>query len=224
MKEIVMTDIDHVPLLPEPPLRESAPGDDRKRSFPWRRSLALVGVLVGGLAIGAGSFAFAAGDDQSGWKQGLRLAIVQHLVAHALDAVGATAAQEAKAHDIIAAKFAEVAPESKQREAMRKQAVELLSAPTIDRAAVEKLRAEAVANFDAKSKAIVSGLLDIADVLTPPQRAQLSAQIEEIGKHMEEMGKHMEEMGRHGPMGGAHHGRWMDDEPSDGPDSGPDKD
>ena len=52
--------------------------------------------------------------------------------------------------------------------------------------------------FDAKSKLVVSGLLDIADLLTPEQRTQLAAEIE----HMRSMGG--------GPMGG--------------PDIGPGKD
>ena len=212
-----MTDIDHEPLAPEPPMQQPAPGNGRKRPFAWRRSLALLGVLAGGVAIGAGGFALAdAGIDQLGWKQGARLAIVQHVVAHALDTVGASAEQEAKAHDIIAIKFAEVAPDPRQHEAMRKQALDLIAAPTIDRAAVEKMRADAVASFDAKSKAVVAGVLDIADLLTPPQRAQLAVEIGEMAQHgpMGPWG------GQMGPWGGPHHGHPMDD----GPDSGPDKD
>ena len=137
---------------------------------------------------------------------------MQHVVAHALDTVGASAEQEAKVHDIIAIKFAEVAPDPRQHEAMRKQALDLIAAPTIDRAAVEKLRADAVASFDAKSKAVVAGVLDIADLLTPPQRAQLAVEIEA--------------MAQHGPMGwgGMRRAPFMDDRPGNGPDSGPDKD
>jgi Spy/CpxP family protein refolding chaperone len=206
----MMTDIDHVPLLPEPPLRELAPRDDRNRPSGWRRSLALVGVLAGGMAIGAGGFAVAAaGIDHLGWQRGARLAMIQHVVAHALDSVGASAEQEAKAHDIIAMKFVEIAPDPQQHEAMRKRALDLIGAPAIDRAAVEKLRADAVASFDAKSKAVVAGVLDIADLLTPPQRAQLAVQLDEMAQH-----------GPMGPWGGARRGRPMDD----GPDSGPDKD
>jgi Spy/CpxP family protein refolding chaperone len=132
--------------------------------------------------------------------------MVQRAVSHALDSVGASADQEAKVHDIIAAKFADIAPDPKEHAAMRKQALDLLAAPTIDRAAVEKLRADLVARFDTKSKAFVAGLLDVADQLTPPQRAELSAEIEA--------------MAARGPMGGWRHGPPMDG----GPDSGPDKD
>jgi Spy/CpxP family protein refolding chaperone len=140
-----------------------------------------------------------------GSKHGPRLAMVQTMVSHTLDSVGASAEQEAKVHDIIAAKFADIAPDPQEHQAMRKQALDLLAAPTIDRAAVEKLRADVVARFDAKSKAVVAGVLDVADQLTPPQRAELAARIEE--------------MAQRGPMmGGFHHGPPMDGGPDNGPD------
>jgi periplasmic protein CpxP/Spy len=214
-KEMDMTDIDHETLQPEPPLRE--PQQEERRGFSaWTRSLLVVGGLTAGLAIGVGSLALAAGSiDAMHWNHGARLAIVQHVVARALDSVGATAAQEDKVHDIIAANFADIAPNPKEREAMRKQALDLLGAPTIDRAAVEKLRADAVANFDAKSKKLVSGVLDIADQLNPQQRAELAAHIEQMAQRWPRGGH-----GGHSMDGGPHDG----DAPDGGPDSGPNKD
>jgi protein CpxP len=216
MKEIVMTDIDNLNLPPEPPLRQAEPEDGHVRYPSWRRNFAFAGVLIVGVALGAGSFAMAAaGADNLGWKQGMRLALIQGAVSHALDSVGANAAQEAKVHDIIAIKFAEIAPNPAEHEAMRKQALELLAAPTIDRAAVEKMRADAIANIDAKSKTLVGGLLDIADQLTPQQRTALTAEIGEMAQHGSMMG----------PWGGWRHGHSMGDDGAKGaPDSGPDKD
>jgi hypothetical protein len=105
MKEIVMTDIDNVTLLPEPPLREPTQNSRGNSGFAWSRALTMVGVLTAGLALGAGGFAVAAGGaDHLGWKRGAHLALVQAAVSHALDSVGANAAQEAKVHDIIAIK------------------------------------------------------------------------------------------------------------------------
>ncbi len=80
-----------------------------------------------------------------------------------------------------------------------------------DPAAVETLRADIVAKFDAKSKAIVGGVLDIADQLTPAQRTALTAEIQAMAEH--------------GPMGmggmdGEHHQHMMDG----APDRGDDKD
>ncbi len=173
----------------------------------------MIGVLVCGVALGVGGLAAAAaGMDPMGWRHGARLAFVQSAVAHALNSVGASAEQEAKVHDIIAAKFAEIAVKPDDHEALRKQALALLAAPTIDRAAVERLRADVVTIFDAKSKAVVGGLLDVADQLTPPQRAELAAELAD--------------MARRGPMTGwerGPHWRPMDGGPDGAPDNGPDK-
>lgn len=201
-----MTAIDNVPLKPESPLHEEGPQRGKGRPSAWPRALAMVGVLACGVALGVGGFAAAAGMDAGAWRQGARLAFVQGAVAHALDSVGASADQEAKIHDIIAAKFADIAPKPDDHEALRKRALELLAAPTIDRAAVERLRADAVALFDAKSKAVVGGVLEVADQLTPPQRAQLAQEIAD--------------MARRGPMMGGFGGPRF--HPMDrGPDSGP---
>jgi periplasmic protein CpxP/Spy len=147
----------------------------------WRPILVL-GLLLGGVTLGAAGYAATAAPDRSSWWESMRLAFVQHVVGHALDGVGASAAQEAKIHDIVAAKFTELAPNPDERAAMRKQALELFAAPTVDRAAVEKMRIEAVAKFDAKSKTIVAAVLDIAGQLTPAQRTQFAADIEVMAR------------------------------------------
>ena len=206
-----MTDMDHAPSQPEPPpQREPGRENGKGRLFTWPRFFVLSAALVFGLALGAGGFALAAGGlDRMGWGHGPRLAFVQRAVSHALDSIGASAEQEAKVRDIIAARFADVAPDPKEHAAMRKQALDLLAAPTIDRAAVEKLRADVVERFDAKSKAVVGAILEIADQLTPAQRSELSTQLEEMAQR-----------GPMGGWGGFHHGPMMDG----GPDGGPDKD
>jgi periplasmic protein CpxP/Spy len=57
---------------------------------------------------------------------------------------------------------------------MRKQMMEILKAPTIDRAAVEKLRTEQTARMDASSKIIADAVVEAAEVLTPEQRVKLA--------------------------------------------------
>lgn len=213
-----MSSIDNVPLQPQPPLQAPGPQNRGKKLFSWPGAIG-VGViaLAFGIAIGAGGLAIGAGMDQFGWRQGMHLAMIQQGASHMLDAIGANATQEAKVHDIIAAKFAEIAPDPKQHEAMRKQALDLLSAPTIDRDAVEKMRVQAVANFDAKSKQLVGAVLDIADQLTPAQRTQLAARLNEMAEHGPMMGGPM------GPWGGWRHHPMMEDGPDGGPDNAPGK-
>lgn len=60
----------------------------------------------------------------------------------------------------------------------RKQVIDTLAAPTIDRAKLESLRADQMKLADAATKRITDAVADIADVLTPAQRADLGQRIE----------------------------------------------
>ncbi len=187
-------------------------------SFPgfsgWRRPV-LVIALAGG-AIGAGGLAIAATTPgNSGWRHGPRLGRIQHVVREALDSVGATTAQEDKVHDIIAAAFSDMQQDRAQHVAMRKQVLDLLRAPTIDRDAVEKLRSEQVARFDARSKKMVGALLDAADQLTPEQRGKLADRLAWRMEHRD---------GREGRMDMNRDSRHFVHDHDDGPDGRSDRD
>lgn len=162
-----MTDFERMPRS-EPPLRRRGPlFAPAQRPFGART---MVVAVIGAVALSAGGVALAAGGwGQMGGRHGPPLARIQSFARIALDSVGATAAQEAKVHDIIATNLKDVGPDPK----MREEAFALLSAPAVDPAAADKLRAEIVANFDAKSKMIEATLLEIAGELTPEQRAKL---------------------------------------------------
>jgi protein CpxP len=210
--------VTHIDPIPSPPATVGK-GSPRPRTFALVTALACgLALGAGSLALGVGSLAAAAQETNRSGHPGMRLAFIQHATAFLLDSVGANAAQEAKAHDIIAANLVDLAPDPQQREAFRKQALDLLGAPSVDRAAVEKLRAEVVASFDAKSKKVVDSVLDIADELTPAQRAAAVARIEEFAQHGPMHGP------SGGPMGGwrgPHGGLPMD---GDTPDNSTDKD
>jgi periplasmic protein CpxP/Spy len=216
-----MNPIDNAASPPQPlPRAPRSPKGFSVKSRPFAvAALVTCGLALGGgsLVSGVGSLAAAAQESiHSAWSGGARLGFVQRAAAFLLDSVGATAAQESKAHDIIAAAFADIAPDPKQREAFRKQALDLLGAPTIDRVAVEKLRADAVASFDEKSKKIVSSLLEIVDELTPAQRAALTARIEEIAQHGPMGGPWGGPMGGwRGPPWGGPMGGWTPDNSTD---------
>ncbi|MBP0581704.1 Spy/CpxP family protein refolding chaperone [Labrys sp. LIt4] len=164
----------------------------------WPRVLVLGGAMAAGIALGAGGLAAAAVMGGGGWHHGPRLERIQNFVRMSLDSVAATSEQEAKVHDIIAAAYTDLAPKPEDRAAFRKQAVDLLRAPTIDKAAVEKLRSDFVARTDAKSKRFVEAVLSVADVLTPEQRAKLADRADLWAQRGPMMGGHRGHHDGHG--------------------------
>jgi protein CpxP len=167
----------------------SAPGTSGTQRR-WPRTLLLGGTLAVGMAMGAAGLAGAAVvGDHMGWQHhGPRLERIQGFVRMALDSVAASSDQEAKVHDVIATAFTEIAPKPEDRAAFRKQALDLLRAPTLDKAALEKLRADFVAQQDAKSKRFLDAVEQVADILTPDQRAKLADRAESWSLHRPMMG------------------------------------
>jgi protein CpxP len=155
------------------PMEQPSTTASRPHRARWGRTAILGATLVAGVAVGAGGLAAAAGG-MGGWHDGPRLGRIQAVVERAFDSVGATSDQEARAHDLVAATFKDLEPLRGRREALRNEVLSLLKAPTIDRAAAEKLRAQHVAELDAASKRLVTALVDLADILTPEQRAKLA--------------------------------------------------
>jgi Spy/CpxP family protein refolding chaperone len=62
--------------------------------------------------------------------------------------------------------------------AARMRAVELLTRDTIDRGAIEALRADQLQLAEQASRRIAQALADAAEVLTPAQRKELASRIE----------------------------------------------
>jgi len=58
--------------------------------------------------------------------------------------------------------------------ALRAQGIALLTAPTVDRAAVERVRADQIALAETASKRIAQALEDASDVLSPEQRRKIA--------------------------------------------------
>jgi periplasmic protein CpxP/Spy len=191
------------------------------RTSVLRRGAIAAALLGGGIVIGAAGFATAQGMGPGGWHHGWhgpKIGMIQFFAHAALENVGATSDQETKVHDIIAAAYQKVEPPEGQREEMRKQVLDLLKAPTIDRAAIEKMRAEKVADMDAKSKVIVNAALDAAAQLTPDQRVRLVHNVEARMDEREHGGWGHWGRGFGGPEHGEHGAA------EHGPDAGGDRD
>jgi Spy/CpxP family protein refolding chaperone len=100
--------------------------------------------------------------------------------------VGGTPEQKDKLLAIAKATAADMKPLREQHMQARQKAFGLLAAPTVDRAALEQLRASEMAAADAMSKRMVQSMADSAEVLKPEQRAKLA---ESMKKRMEGRGK-----------------------------------
>jgi periplasmic protein CpxP/Spy len=87
--------------------------------------------------------------------------------------VGASADQQAKIAAIAKTAAADLRPLVEKEMAARNQAVALLTAPTIDVAAIQRLIADQVTLTEAVTKRIGQMLTEAAGVLTPEQRKKL---------------------------------------------------
>ena len=149
------------------------PGRKRRRLL---LSGAVVLVLVAGAAAGARAFTVHHFNHHSGYMNGAAIPVdlVEQRIDHLLRTVDATPEQQTRLHGIVEAAIKDIDPLRKQLAGTRVQMAGLLATPQIDRAAVEQLRTERVAEMDQVSKRMVQALLDAADVLTPAQRKTLA--------------------------------------------------
>jgi periplasmic protein CpxP/Spy len=149
----------------------------RSRRWTWLMALPLAGALalpaVTALARpGLGPDAGELGHFGGGRRMG-----------KLLDAAGATDAQRAQ----IKAAWSGLRP---QMQALRQERMKLqgelrkaLTAPTIDTAAVERLRQEGVKLADRSSTLSTQGIVQSAQVLSPDQRQKVAAQLEKHHQH-----------------------------------------
>lgn len=92
-----------------------------------------------------------------------------------LDEVGASDDQKAKIGSILHAGFEPMASLHKDMANTHDALHKLLSAPTVDRAAIEQLRAAEIARLDSASRVATAAMADAAEVLRPDQRAKLAS-------------------------------------------------
>ncbi|MEO8925658.1 MAG: Spy/CpxP family protein refolding chaperone [Caulobacteraceae bacterium] len=88
--------------------------------------------------------------------------------------VDATDDQKARIKTILITSLSSLAALKPQVEGAPGDLKRLLTAPTIDRVALERLRAQLMVDLDQASKTLVQGLADAADALTPEQRTKLA--------------------------------------------------
>lgn len=106
---------------------------------------------------------------------------LDRMVRHLAVEIDATNEQQDKLRNVAKAAIKEVLPAREKMVAARQQARSLLSAATIDRAAIEKLRAEQIALADSVSKRIAQAITEAAEILTPEQRKKLDENFPPFG-------------------------------------------
>ena len=141
------------------------------------RKRVLIGSLIAAcILLAGGSLAVAHG--MGGMRHGTMdpTEMAEHLqvhVAHVLDEVDATPEQKAQVKDIVAAATKDLEALHQQNGGIHKELHEIFTAPVIDRAKLETVRAAHMQALDAASKRCATALADAAEVLTPEQRQKL---------------------------------------------------
>lgn len=99
---------------------------------------------------------------------------VDRMTKHLAIELDASSDQQMKIASIAKAAVNDLLPMREKAQAAHRQAIALLTAPTVDRAAIEKLRTDQIALADAASKRIVQAADDASDVLNPDQRRKIA--------------------------------------------------
>lgn len=88
--------------------------------------------------------------------------------------IGGTPEQKDKLLALARATLADLKPLREQHMAARRQGMTLLTAPTIDRGALEQLRVSQMQAADAMSQRTLKAMADAAEVLSPEQRSRVA--------------------------------------------------
>jgi protein CpxP len=98
----------------------------------------------------------------------------------------ATADQKARLSAIAKAAMADLKPIGVKIRAARAESARLLTQQSIDRAAIERVRADISALNDARSKRMTQAFADAAEVLTPAQRAKIAERMQQRQARMQQ--------------------------------------
>jgi periplasmic protein CpxP/Spy len=119
---------------------------------------------------------------------------------HIADRIEATTEQREKLVAVAKTAAKDIVPLRQKMQDARKQVIEAFTQPTVDRARIEQLRMEQVANIEAISKRMTQTAADAAEVLTPDQRKKLADAMPS--------GNQEGWWGRDGYFGDHHGGHW----------------
>lgn len=142
-------------------------------------ALAAVGAFAHRRAYAQGMM-FGHGPGHGGWHgmgdmdPAAQARRIDAMVAYALADVDATPEQKDRIASIMKGAANDLQASRKQHMQARRQSMELLTAATIDRAQLEKLRVEQLQLGDSASRRMLQAMIDSAEVLNPDQRAKVA--------------------------------------------------
>jgi periplasmic protein CpxP/Spy len=138
-------------------------------------------VNVHDMSVERAAFDGRSGPPFGGWDNLLPNSVIEafidaradRMIRHLAVEIDATNEQQDKLKAIVHETVKDVLPARDKMLAARAMARELLTQPTVDRTALEKLRADQIATHEAVSKQLVQAVADAADALTPDQRRKI---------------------------------------------------
>jgi Spy/CpxP family protein refolding chaperone len=141
---------------------------------------ALAATFVAGGLTGSGAIAWAADMAQShAMGHGDMHAMMGAHIDGMLAKLDVTPEQSSRIHAILKDAMTAMGPVHQRLAGAHGEIHRLLAAPTVDRGALEQLRAARMADIDQASKVMVQAMADAAEVLTPAQRAKLGTMMAE---------------------------------------------
>jgi periplasmic protein CpxP/Spy len=157
------------------------------RRAAWRLTACAAAIALAGMAFTVAQAQTpphppaAAGAGMHGWAGGPGMGFGDGAQMHErmLDQAGASAEQKAKVREIFGAAHKDLRAQFEAGRTLHAQMAQLLTAPTLDAAAVEALRQKMLAQHDAASKRVVQAMLDASAVLTPEQRQKIAQRMQQ---------------------------------------------
>jgi periplasmic protein CpxP/Spy len=146
------------------------PTRGKRRAFQALAAVATLGIL--GQAVAQGGPA----------GRGDPAAMAERRIDGLIKMVSGTPEQKTKLLALAQAAMADMKPLREQLMAARKRGMELLSAASIDRGAIDKLRGEQIQLMDSISRRMSTHMMDAAEVLTPAQRTQVAQKMTSRGE------------------------------------------
>jgi protein CpxP len=109
-----------------------------------------------------------------------------------LDGLNASDAQRSQIKQIVAQAAADLKAQAAAGRGLRQRGMQIFTAPNVDAGAAEQLRQQMLQQHDQMSRRVTRAMLDVANVLTPEQRAKIGERMRDRQARMEERMKRMD--------------------------------